>query len=396
VSSTGGSGSRIAFDAGAMYDEAPCGLVSTSADGLILHANRTFCRWLGQEPTSLVGLKKFQDLLTKGGQIYHQTHWAPLLAIQGFVTEVKLDVVHGSGRTIPIVLNAVRRESGGSTRHELAIFVAEDRHRYEQELLRARKQAEDLLRSEQQAQRDLAATEQERDRQRAVAEDRALFAEQMVGIVSHDLRNPLSVIRTSAHVLGLGELSSTQQRALDQLLRSTLRAGRLISDLLDFTQARLGGGLKISLAPIDLHAIVADAVEELRLAFPDRRILHHRSGAGVCEASADRLVQMIGNLVGNALTHGAVDGTVTVTSAVAESTFTVAVHNHGRPIPEAALPTLFEPMTRGRDEDDLPHGVGLGLFIVAAIVRAHRGRIDVQSSLEGGTTFVGEFPRGPR
>ena len=377
----------------ALYDAAACGLMLTAVDGLILRANATLCRWVGRERDELENTFKVQDLLTMGGRIFHQTHWAPLLQIQGSVAEVKLELLHRDGRQLPMVLNALSRRHPEGTFHEIALFIAEDRHKYEHELLLARKRAEELLAQEQEAQRALSAAHEERDRQRAVAEDRALFAEQMIGIVSHDLRNPLSVIRLSAHVLGMGELSSNQLGALGRLTNSVSRANRLIVDLLDFTQARLGRGLQASLKPIDLHAIVADCVEDLRLAFPDRQLEHRAVGRGACTGSSDRLVQMIGNLVANAVAYGASDSAVWITSQIDATTFTIAVHNDGPPVPLDLLPRLFEPMTRGENTGGIANSVGLGLFIVREIVRAHGGDISVESSAEAGTTFTGILPR---
>ena len=380
-------------DAGALYDAAPCGLMLTAVDGLILRANDTLCRWIGRERVDLENKLKVQDLLTMGGRIFHQTHWAPLLQIQGSVAEVKLELLHGDGRRIPMVLNAISRRHPQGTFHEIALFVAEDRHKYERELVLARKRAEELLAHDQEAQRELAIAHEERDRQRAMAEDRALFAEQMIGIVSHDLRTPLSVIRLSAHVLGMGELSSSQLGALGRVTNSVARANRLIVDLLDFTQARLGRGLQVSMKPIDLHAVVAECVEDLRLAFPRQRLEHRALGSGACSGSSDRLVQMIGNLVANAVAYGASGRPVTIGSHIDAETFTVAVHNEGPPVPSELLPRLFEPMTRGDGAGGAASSVGLGLFIVREIVRAHGGRIGVESSAESGTTFSAVFPR---
>jgi phosphoserine phosphatase RsbU/P len=132
-------------DSNALFENAACGLLLTDPDGTIRRANQTFCRWVGYSPEDLVGRLRIQDLLTMGGRIFHQTHWAPLLQIQGSVAEVKLDVVHRADHTIPMMLNAVRRQHEGGTFHELAMFVAADRHQYERELLNARKRAEGLL-----------------------------------------------------------------------------------------------------------------------------------------------------------------------------------------------------------------------------------------------------------
>ena len=217
----------------------------------------------------------------------------------------------------------------------------------------------------------------------------------MIGIVSHDLRNPLSVIHMSAHLLGMNELSSSQHRALGRLTNAVGRANRLIVDLLDFTQARLGRGLTIALKPLDPHAVVAECVEDLRLAFAGRQLEHCAIGSGDCVGSADRLVQLIGNLVANALTHGAADRPVTVTSRTDAATFSLTVHNEGTPIPDELLPRLFEPMTRGTSHGGVAHGIGLGLFIVREIARAHGGEVVAESSAASGTTFRATFPREP-
>src|SRR5688572_9933843 len=133
-------------DAEALFEEAACGLLLTGADGTIRRVNRTFCRWTGRPAEALVGQRKVQDLLTMGGKIFHQTHWAPLLQMQGSVAEVKLDVLHCDGHTLPMVMNVVRRRHPGGTFDEISTFVAEDRNKYEKELLLARRRAEELLR----------------------------------------------------------------------------------------------------------------------------------------------------------------------------------------------------------------------------------------------------------
>lgn len=380
-------------DVAALYDEAPCGLLVTTPDGVIQRVNRTFCTWVGRDAAELVGRKTLQDLLTMGGRIFHQTHWGPLMQIQGSVAEVKLEVVHRDGRKLPTVWNAVRRVQGEVIVYEVAVFIAEDRHKYEQELLLARRRAEELLAMEQAAQHALRAAQAERDRQQALAEDRAVFAEQMMAIVSHDLRNPLSVIRMSGHILAKSGLNPKQELALARLVSSNARATRLISDLLDFSRGRLGPGLHVVAQPIDLHAMVKDALEEHRVAAPDRSIDHWTTGSGACQGSSDRLVQLIGNLVDNALSYSAPDSPVVVTSSIEPGAFSISVHNEGPPIPQELLPRLFDPMTRGAAAAGHATSVGLGLFIVRQIAQAHGGTIEVTSTLEGGTTFRGTFPR---
>ena len=131
-------------DARMLLEGAPCGLVVTREDGTILRANQTFSHWIGFSQTLLCE-RRFQDLLTMGGRIFHQTHWAPLMKMQGSVAEVKLDLRHHDGHTVTMLLNGVRHEYADGVFYELALFGTSDRDKYERELLNARKLAEGLL-----------------------------------------------------------------------------------------------------------------------------------------------------------------------------------------------------------------------------------------------------------
>jgi sigma-B regulation protein RsbU (phosphoserine phosphatase) len=360
-----------------LFDEAPCGLLVTAVDGTVLKANGTFCGWVRMAPEALVGVKRVQDLFTMGGRIFHQTHWAPSLQMQGSIAEVKFDVRRSDGPLIPMIFNARRRQRAEGEFDEIAVFVAEDRNRYERELVGARKRADALLEVEREA--------------RHLLKDRALFAEQMVGIVSHDLRNPLSAILMGVQLLGRVE-HERRDRVLGHVRSSAERAKRLIEELLDFTQARIGGGLVVDLQPIDLHQVVGHSLEELMLAFPNHEIRHVASGAGECIGDADRLAQLIGNLVSNAATYGRPGTPVVVRSEVGASGASLAVHNDGAPIPPEMLADIFEPMVRGATVGSSVRSVGLGLFIVKEIAKAQGGEMTVKSSDDEGTTFTLHLP----
>jgi sigma-B regulation protein RsbU (phosphoserine phosphatase) len=374
-----------------LFEHAPCGLLLTDPDGTLRIVNATFCRWLGYQRDEIVG-RRLQDLFTMGGRVFHQTHWAPLLHIQGSVAEVKLELLHRDGHAVPMLLNAIRRQHGEAVFHEVSLMVVADRHKYERELLAARRNAEDAYARLQEAQRDLAHTEAQLRAAHAQAEVRAQFAEQMVGIVSHDLRNPLQAIMMSTYVLGRGQLTNSQTASIGRIVASATRAQRLIADLLDFTQARLGRGLSVTPRAIDLRALAAGILEELASAFPGRDLRQRHEGADVCAADPDRLVQLIGNLVSNAFTYGAPDRPVTLATLVSADGFEIRVHNHGQPIAAGLLPVLFEPMSRGANAPDTMKSVGLGLFIVREIALAHRGSVHVTSNDEDGTTFVVRCP----
>ncbi|QXG36616.1 PAS domain-containing sensor histidine kinase [Pseudomonas viridiflava] len=376
----------------ALYEHAPCGLLITQPDGTIERVNQTFCLWLGLEREAVLG-RRFQDLLNMAGRVFLQTHWAPLLQTQGSIAEVKVEMTHADGRSIPLMLNAVRREYPGGVLHELAVFLAEERNKYERELLAARKMAEELLQHQMSVQSELTSARNRLRLAHAEAEIRAIFAEQMVGIVSHDLRNPLAAIKMAAGLLERSLLEPRQQRFLGQIHHSTDRAERMIVDLLDFTQARVGQGINLSMQSIDLHATVARGVEELRLNFTANALIHRMEGEGACVADPDRLLQLVGNLVSNAVTYGTPGSEIVITSAFEANVIKVSVHNRGEPIPMDKVESLYEPAVRLVSDSDETRTVGLGLFIVREIIRAHLGDISVRSSAEEGTTFTATLPR---
>lgn len=364
------------------YERAACALLSTLPIGTILRVNATFCAWFGFAAADLVQKKRMQDLLTTGCKIFHQTHWLPLLQMQGSVAEVQLEFLHRDGHAIPALVNAVQHVEPSGTTVEIAVFVAADRRRYERELLHARRRAEELLE---------LLREQERQ-----ARERAELVEQLIGIVSHDLRTPLQAVSLGATLLSTDELTPTQSRTVSRISSASQRAQRLILDLLDFTQARLSGAISVAKKECELRAIVADVVDELKLAWPGRMIEQRSEGTGDCVVDSDRISQVVTNLVTNALTYGQPELVVTVRSSVEQGQCRLDVHNFGPPIPEELLPHLFEPLRRGEQQVKLgSRSVGLGLYIVQQIAAAHGGSVTVKSSLDHGTTFSVHLPVRP-
>lgn len=128
-----------------LYEHAPCGFISARLDGTIVKANATFLRWTGFDPEKLIGRRRLQDLLTPGGRIFYETHYAPLLRMQGCVREIAVDLVCEGGELLPVLLNSVLRSdaSGTPVVSRTVVFDATERRSYEQELLRAKRQAEE-------------------------------------------------------------------------------------------------------------------------------------------------------------------------------------------------------------------------------------------------------------
>ncbi|OJH41299.1 PAS domain-containing sensor histidine kinase [Cystobacter ferrugineus] len=224
----------------------------------------------------------------------------------------------------------------------------------------------------------------------------AEFRERFLGIVGHDLRNPLGAIDLSARVLDRsGHLDESEHRMVGRIRASTERMARMIGELLDFTRGRLGGGMPVQPRVADLAAICREAVEEARMSMPGARVCLRVRGHGAGEWDAGRLSQVISNLVSNAV-HYSPEGKPVRVTLRGESVEDVVltVHNHGPPIPAELLPVLFEPFRRGPGTGPSNRdGLGLGLYIVRQIVLAHGGQLDVSSSADKGTTFTVRLPR---
>lgn len=235
-------------------------------------------------------------------------------------------------------------------------------------------------------------TEQHAMKQRLT--DDVRFRERMMGVLGHDLRNPLNAITMSSDLLLRHEDRLPEDRAqIGRIRRAADRMKEMIETLLDFTRLRFGA-FPLSFGSADLGEIALVVVDEMRSGRPDRRIELRVQGDphGVWDPA--RVSQAVANLVANALAYGAPDAAVTVDVAANDQEATLTVNNRGVPIPQTFMAVIFEPFRREvRDRDRSPHGLGLGLYIVQQIVLAHRGSIQVESNEANGTTFMMRLPR---
>ncbi|AKJ02879.1 PAS domain S-box-containing protein [Archangium gephyra] len=218
------------------------------------------------------------------------------------------------------------------------------------------------------------------------------FRERLMGIVSHDLRGPLHGISlTTEQLLRRDDVAGPVLAGVQRIARSTERMARMITDLLDFTRARLGGGIPLQLRHCNLVELVRATLEEHEVTHPGRFVLSHAPGSYSGEWDPDRLAQVVSNLVGNALQHGARDTPVAVSLEHEDATLVLAVRNQGPPIPEALLPHVFDPFRRANHHSR--QGLGLGLYIAQQLILAHGGSITVSSREDSGTTFTVRLPR---
>lgn len=222
------------------------------------------------------------------------------------------------------------------------------------------------------------------------------MAETFISVLGHDLRSPLSAIHMAAGLLARrGELAPGQARAAGRILTSAERMGRMISDLLDYSRVRAGLGLPLSPRRIDALEVCRTAVEELEVVYPRRTIFVEAEGDTAGEWDRDRVLQVVVNLTSNALRYGDPDTPVTLRLVGEPGEVRLEVHNQGAPIPAEIVPHLFDPSRKGQHIRTKADSIGLGLYIVHSIVRAHGGTIDVRSRAGEGTTFTVRLPRAP-
>jgi sigma-B regulation protein RsbU (phosphoserine phosphatase) len=283
--------------------------------------------------------------------------------MQGFFNEFAIDMVTSTGEPIQMICNALegRDDAGKPLFTRLALLKATDRRRYEQELLAAREAAKTSLASERET---------------------SELREQFIAVLGHDLRNPLASISAGARILGRDAKTEKEHQVVAMLQTTVMRMAELIDNVLDFARGRLGGGITLDRnARKPLEPVLHQVIDELRLSSPGRQIEAEYAIEVPVDCDRARIGQLVSNLVGNALSHGAANGPVRVHAETADGLFRLSVANGGESIPEATMEKLFEPFFRGEVRASR-QGLGLGLHIASQIAKAHDGVLTVTSTSE--------------
>jgi len=219
-----------------------------------------------------------------------------------------------------------------------------------------------------------------------------------LGILTHDLRNPLSTVLMSAQLIPkIGNLNEKQGVLVEQIIDSSARIDEIVSHLLDITRARFGSGLPVLRASMDMAFVAQQLVDEARIAHADRSFELDISGQTEGEWDKARVGQVFSNLIGNAVQYSFKDTPIKITIKGDAEEVVLSVHNEGVPIPSDKVARIFDSLIRVTAEDNEHNtgqttNLGLGLFITKEIVTAHGGALNVTSSEKGGTTFTAHFP----
>jgi signal transduction histidine kinase len=218
-----------------------------------------------------------------------------------------------------------------------------------------------------------------------------------LGILGHDLRNPIGAMTMAAELIGrIGSLSERQKMLVSQISLSATRATEMLDQLLDVTRVRLGSGLRVIREQMDMSFVARQLVDEMRAAHPERTFTVDSSGDTEGKWDRPRIGQVFSNLLGNAVQYGFRDLPIGVSIKGEAANVTVSVHNDGVPIPSSAIAGIFEALVRSDEGENAQlqsNNLGLGLYITKEIVSAHGGTIEVTSSEKFGTIFTASFPR---
>jgi len=352
-----------------LYENAPCGYLSTLLDGTLLKVNTTFLSWTGYARQDLVLCKRFLDLLSPGSRIFYETHYAPLLHMQGFVREIAAELICADGSRLPTLINATLKKDGDGRPLLIrtTVLTATDRRRYERELLRERQRAEHA----------------------------AKVKVDFISMISHEIRTPLNAILGIGHLLEKSDLTPKQQQLVRVLRTSSDNLLGLINDILDFSKIEAG---KVSLEErnCDLGQLVQGIADNLRVKAESKGLafridLDPRLPERVL-ADPVKIGQVLTNLLGNAIKF-TLQGSVALILTIREQTsdslaIEFRVADTGIGIAAERLPHIFEEFIQASYEIGLQYGgTGLGLSISNKLLGLYGSRLEVESEEGRGTTF---------
>ena len=351
-----------------LLDSAPFGFAVLRDDGYVEAANATLAEILAMPRDKLVG-RHVDGLLSAPSRIFYQTHVFPTLKLQGRVDEVYLALMTAGGAELPVLLNARRRDTPEGPRSDWALMPMKQRNEYENEILKARRRAEES----------------------AVAKDRFL------SFVSHELRSPLSAIKGWAEILAKKSGDpATVKRGLEAIQRNATLQVKLVDDMLD--HARLTSGkLRVELKPVDARAAMESALEGVEPAANARGVAIERDlteEALRVSGDAERLLQVFWNVLSNAVKFTPDGGLVRAAMHRADGWIEAVVADTGKGIDPDFLPFVFESFRQ--EEGRLVRaegGLGLGMSITRHLVELHGGSISAASEGPGkGSTFTVRLP----
>ena len=389
-----------------LIEQIPCGFLSFTDDGQIRQVNARLLERLGYSREEMEG-RSFESVMNVGSRIFYQTHLFPLIAMQGRADEIFVVLRARNGEDIGFLLNAVRHERDGIAVNDCALMRVEERRKFEDALVRARKAADAARQELEEANRryeeqavELELQQEEVEAQREIAEEANQAKSKFLATMSHELRTPLNAIGGYTQLLEMGvhgPVTEEQLTALGRISRAQLHLLRLINDVLNLSRIEAGRvDYKITAVPLaDVVTTVLPMVEPQLAAkgVTSHMVLDERP---VVRADREKLEQITLNLLTNATKFTPAGGRVTVRvrhDPVIERRVCLDVEDTGVGISPDKQAEIFEPFVQV-NADSRTEGSGLGLAISRELARGMDAELTVKSVPGEGSVFTVLLPVG--
>ncbi len=352
-----------------VLDRAPCGFVSFGSDGIVRYANTTLIEMIGASPETVIG-RPFESLLTISSRIFYQTHFFPLLRMQLRVEEVFLTLRSAPSGDVAVLTNAAARDADGAVIYDCVFMRLQERRKWEDEMLRAKRGAEEANRAKS----------------------------GLLSMMSHDLRTPLGAISGYCDLLEMGirgPMNEAQLADIQRIKKASEYLLRLINDVLTYARLNAGQIENLAMQPLAADDVITRTETLIGPRIEQAGIEYRRENCTPnvrVVADPDRLQQVLLNVLGNAVKFTPQGGRITIScEAAGDDVARIRVTDTGPGIPSEHLERIFEAFVQapgGAAAAGSQKGFGLGLAISRELARRMNGDLTATSTLGRGSTFT--------
>lgn len=392
------------LDFKALYHLAPCGYVYTMEDGTLIEVNDTYLAYTGYSREAIIKNKKFEDFLSIGGKIYFETHFTPLLLMQGEVSQISLDLIKKDGSRFPVLVNATKHFASDQLQGyiQFIVFDITQRKQYEVELLNAKRKSDELLAQLINTNKELKSNIQVIEEQSQQLEELNATKDKFFSIVAHDLKSPLNSLKSFSSMLidhfdnlNKDEILTMSKQIYDSVNSTIKMADNLISwAMLQMEDSKFNEEI---INVKDISSNIFGVYQKVALE-KGINLSFSVDNALTIIGDKNQIEFVIRNLVNNAIKFTHKNGFVSLTAkSLTDGLVQISVSDNGVGISDEIKSKLFsisnKHNTKGTEGEK---GTGLGLMMSNEFMKLNGGQIEIESSLGKGSTFYIKFKSGPQ
>ena len=385
-----------------LYHHAPCGYLYTMEDGTLIEVNDTFLAFTGYSRKEIIKNKRFEDFLSLGGKIYYETHFVPLLHMQGEVSQINFDFVRKDGTRFPALINAIQ-QTANESQHSYIQFIVLDitqRKQYEIELMNAKRKSEELLTQLSTTNQELTTNIQVIAEQRHQLEKLNATKDKFFSIVAHDLRSPLISLKSFSSLLishldnfNKDDILTLSKQLCDSVDITIKMADNLITWAV--VQMKESQFNEETIKVKDITSNIFDVYQKIALE-KEINVSFTVDESLTIMGDKNQIEFVIRNLVNNAIKFTRKNGFVSLTAKLLpEGQVQISVSDSGVGISDEIKRKLFSvDKKQSANGTNGETGTGLGLMLSYEFMKLNGGQIDIESSLGKGSTFNTKFKSG--